>query len=109
MKIGIISDTHDNLHAIARAVEVFNNEKCELVLHAGDYIAPFTIKPLSNLRSKLIGVFGNNDGDKILLLQRFKEKGFELYPSPYELEFNGKKILLTHFPDMLDIVAKSNE
>lgn len=32
MKLGIISDTHDNMPKIARAVELFNEEKVDLVL-----------------------------------------------------------------------------
>ena len=34
MKLGIISDTHDNMPVIAKAVELFNDEKVDLVIHA---------------------------------------------------------------------------
>jgi putative phosphoesterase len=36
--IGIISDTHDNLPAIKRAVDLFNEKNVDLVLHAGDFV-----------------------------------------------------------------------
>ena len=73
MRIGIISDTHDNLPLIEKAVKKLNEENVALVLHAGDYVAPFVIPKFNALNAKLIGVFGNNDGDHELLKQRFSE------------------------------------
>ena len=73
MLIGVISDTHDNLPMIEKAVKRLNEEKVELVLHAGDYVAPFVIPKFKALNCKLIGVFGNNDGDHELLRKRFSE------------------------------------
>jgi len=73
MLIGLISDTHDNLPMIERAVSRLNLEKVALVLHAGDYVAPFVIQKFKALNCKLIGVFGNNDGDHELLRKRFSE------------------------------------
>lgn len=64
MKIGIISDSYDNLAQIAKAVRFFNKAKVELVLHAGDFIAPFTNRGFKELNSELIGVFGNMDAEK---------------------------------------------
>ena len=78
MKIGIIADTHDNLPQIKKAVEIFNREKIELVLHAGDFVSPFTFLEFKNLNCSLKGVFGNNDGDKLYLQEKFKGIG-ELY------------------------------
>jgi len=91
MKIGIISDTHDNLLQIKKAVDIFNQEKVDLVLHAGDFVSPFTALEFKNLNCSLKGVFGNNDGDKILLRKMFKRIG-ALYPVPYKR--NRNKILL---------------
>ncbi len=73
MLIGAISDTHDNLPNIEKAVKFFNDQKVNLVLHAGDYVAGFVIPKLKMLNCQLIGVFGNNDGDHELLKKRFSE------------------------------------
>jgi uncharacterized protein len=73
MLIGAISDTHDNLPFIERAVKYLNDQKVGLVLHAGDYVSPFVIQKFKPLNCKLIGVFGNNDGDHELLKKRFSE------------------------------------
>ncbi|QYZ79740.1 metallophosphoesterase [Methanofollis formosanus] len=64
MRIGIMADTHDCLPLVERAVEVLNREGVGLVLHTGDYVAPFTMKALERLEAPVIGVFGNNDGDR---------------------------------------------
>ncbi|MDR0373877.1 MAG: metallophosphoesterase [Nitrososphaerota archaeon] len=73
MLIGAISDSHDNLPLIERAVQTLNSQNIAFVLHAGDYIAPFTIAKFKMLNCPLIGVFGNNDGDHELLKKRFSE------------------------------------
>jgi len=73
MLIGAISDTHDNLPQVENAVKYLNSQKVGLVLHAGDYVAGFVIPKFKQLNCKLIGVFGNNDGDHELLKKRFGE------------------------------------
>lgn len=108
MKIGIISDTHDNLDAIEKAVSIFNENKVELVIHAGDFIAPFTARPFEKLNSKLVGIFGNNDGEKFGLKNNFKQIG-EIHNDPYIFSRSGKKILLTHHPEIVNPIAKSYE
>ncbi|MCL2686307.1 MAG: metallophosphoesterase [Candidatus Bathyarchaeota archaeon] len=73
MLIGIVSDSHDNILRIGQAVQMFNSQSVALVLHAGDYVAPFTIAEFKRLNCPLIGVLGNNDGDHELLEKRFSE------------------------------------
>lgn len=70
---GLIADTHDCMPMLERAVDKFNEENIRLVLHSGDFVAPFTIIKLRDLKAKFIGVFGNNDGDRELLKNRFDE------------------------------------
>ena len=108
MKLGIIADSHENMPLIAKAVELFNNEKVGLVLHAGDFISPITAKEFKSLKAKLIGVFGNNDGDKLLLQRQFQDIG-ELYEDYHELEIEGRNIVLMHQPKFLDTLIASNK
>ncbi|MEM2130603.1 MAG: metallophosphoesterase family protein, partial [Candidatus Bathyarchaeia archaeon] len=75
MKIGLVSDTHDRLPFIDRAVRKLNDEGVDLVLHAGDYSAPFAALRFSSLKSQMIGVFGNNDAEKELLQKNFEKIG----------------------------------
>jgi len=96
MIVGIISDTHDNLPLLDKAVKRLNEEKVKLVLHAGDYVAPFVVSHFKPLNAKLIGVFGNNDGDKELLKKRFTEIGAEIRGKFAEVRVDGLRIALLH-------------
>jgi len=105
-KIGLIADSHENMPMIAKAVELFNRERVERVLHAGDIISPITAKEFKKLKCPLIAVFGNNDGEKIFLREKFSAIG-EIHERRWEGEIGGRKILLIHAPDMLDALAAS--
>ena len=75
MKIGIISDSHDNIWKLEKALETL--QSTDVVLHCGDLIAPFIIKRLkAGLGDRPVHVvWGNNDGDKRLLTQFAQEAG----------------------------------
>ena len=84
--IGIMSDSHDNLDAIRKAIKIFNNRDLDLVIHAGDLISPFTASEFQKLDSELVAIYGNNDGEReglknaykeICLLEDFKEISVE--------------------------------
>ncbi len=108
MLIGIISDTHDNLPLVEKAVKRLNAENVELVLHAGDYTSPFTIPKFKTLNCRLIGVFGNNDGDHELLKKRFSEtKNCEIRGRFANVDAAGFKIALLHGdePELLDALV----
>ena len=98
MLIGLMADTHDRLPLVEEAVKALNERGVELVLHAGDFIAPFVIPRLARLEAKVIGVFGNNDGDKMLLLKRASETGgkVELRGLFAEIQAGGLRIALLH-------------
>ena len=96
MKVGIIADTHDCLPLLDKAVERLNEERAELVLHAGDYVAPFVVPHFRSLKAHLIGVFGNNDGDKEVLKKRFTELGAEIRGEFAEVMIDGLRIALLH-------------
>jgi putative phosphoesterase len=78
LKIGIISDTHDDVENVQSAIEIFNTEKVTHVIHAGDYIFPGIVLEFKKLDAKLIGVLGNNDGERVHLLKNFLAIGGEL-------------------------------
>jgi putative phosphoesterase len=106
VKIGVITDSHENMPVIAKAVDLFNREGVEIVLHAGDIISPITAKEFKSLKARMIAVFGNNDGERFLLRERFGPFG-EIHERKWEGEIGGKKVLLIHEPDMLDALVKS--
>ena len=94
MVIGILADSHDNLPKLQKAVALFNKKNVCLVLHAGDYIAPFSVGMLEkHLRCEYRGVYGNNDGERDGL--RAASKG-KISTETLALEKCGKKIFLVH-------------
>ena len=92
MKIGVMSDSHDNLPRIRQAVARFAQAGCERLLHAGDIVAPFAAKEMARFEGRVSGVFGNNDGEREGLLKAWPE----LSPAPRRLEIAGRRIVLVH-------------
>ncbi len=111
MKIGIMSDSHDNMVNVRKAVEIFNEEGVEAVLHAGDIIAPFVTRELKALRCPVTAVFGNNDGELFHLRENFEviNRVGKIHEPPVELELAGRKIYLTHWPHQIEMIAKSGD
>jgi putative phosphoesterase len=108
MRIGLLSDTHDNLPMVEKAVARLNGLSPDLVLHAGDFVAPFVIPRLAALSCPCIGVFGNNDGDRALLAARARESGnVEIRGCFTVRQAGGRSIALLHGtePDALGEVA----
>ena len=106
MKIGVLSDSHDNVPMIDKAVELFNDEGVALVIHAGDFIAPFAVEAMRELKCRVVGVFGNNDGERIAIAKRFEAIG-EIYPNLAIAEIGGRTIAATHYPELAEPIAKS--
>ncbi|MEK6653475.1 MAG: metallophosphoesterase [Nitrospirota bacterium] len=104
MLLGIIADTHDNLPMTKKAVELFKDRKVDYMIHAGDFTSPFTLKLFSELKCRYAGVFGNNDGDKLLLQER---SGGSIKNQPLMLTLDGKKIVVVHEHHTVDALADS--
>ena len=104
MKIGVIADSHDNVPRIREAVERFRGAGVELLLHAGDVVAPFALKAHLALEVPFTGVFGNNDGDRLLLWRASEGR---MHPAPHALEAGGTRILLLHEPEAAEAAARS--
>lgn len=99
MKIGIISDTHDDVENVQSAIEIFNTEKVTHVIHAGDYIFPGIVLEFKKLDAKLIGVLGNNDGERVHLLKNFLAIGGELKGELGEVVLDGVLFGIYHGTD----------
>lgn len=104
MLIGIISDTHDDMYAIKKAVDILNAEQVSQVIHAGDITSPFTFEVFKELHHGFSGIFGNNDGDKLLLNE--KSNG-SIYNQPLIKTISNRKTVVVHEPDMVDALSDS--
>ncbi|MCI4625770.1 MAG: metallophosphoesterase [Candidatus Magnetoovum sp. WYHC-5] len=106
MLVGILSDTHDNLSNLRKAVDVFNNMSVSLVLHAGDFTSGFTFRVLKDLQADFKGIFGNNDGDVYFLTKMSQNR---IFKQPYEFVVDSKKGLMIHEHFLVDSLAASGQ
>jgi putative phosphoesterase len=107
MKIGLISDTHDDIENVRKAIKIFKEKNVDLVIHLGDYVSPPTLKLFKGL--KLIGIFGNNDGFKFGLINTFNEIGAEIKGDFAKLNIDGLSIALYHgdFREISEALARN--
>ena len=92
MKIGIVSDTHDNLEQARRAADFFESQ-VEKVIHCGDMIAPFTAE-IFDRDFDFYAVRGNNDGE--WNLNSTIEEFGDFHNNIMELEIKGLVIAVYH-------------
>jgi len=109
MRIGAMSDTHDRLDAVDRAIDFFNQHDVADVLHAGDLVSPFVVPKFSRLKAKLHYVWGNNEGDREFARVKFGEIGVVPLGDFAALELGGKKMALLHGTqeNIVDAVVRS--
>lgn len=106
MRVGVIADTHDRLPVIAEFARRFRAAGVDLVLHAGDYCAPWALGPFNDESLPLAGVFGRTDGDhEGLRAEAGRGVGTEIYEAPHSMELAGRRILLVH--DLADAGDRS--
>jgi len=96
VKIGVLSDSHDRVEAIEMAVTKFNEKNVKDVFHAGDIISPFTISYFRPLNAKLHIVWGNNDGDKLLLKERLNDINAIIYGYFMDVQLEDRRIAMIH-------------
>ena len=93
MRIGIISDTHDNVYAVLEIIEKLKEIKPDLLIHLGDIISPATADMFKDF--KTVFIRGNNDGD-INQLEGIAMKNKQLFVNEFETNIDGKKLLAMH-------------
>ncbi len=107
--LGVLSDTHDNVAVIRRALDIFRDAGVETLLHAGDIVSLATLELF--LGFELYFVRGNNDPALSLLQQKAEELKFHPPDKFLQLELHGKRIFLTHGDDVFlfrEVTAAGN-
>ena len=98
MRIGIVSDTHNNLRNVARIVELFNAAGVERIIHTGDITQAKTLEVFRHLDAPMYGVFGNNDQERDALVAAIARNGFVFQDPPFELTWHERRIIVVHDP-----------
>jgi len=109
MKIGVVSDTHNNLKNIEIIINLFNEIKVPIVIHTGDISNANTLEQFSKLNSKLIGVYGNNDRNELGLEEVAQKNKFQFQDPPRKLSLLDKEIVIFHEPDKIDQFLSENK
>jgi putative phosphoesterase len=99
MRIGVISDTHDNTRNVARIVEVLREARVERVIHTGDITRADTLRVLAGVEVPIFGVYGNNDVERDQLRRAASDIGMQLVEPPLELHWAGRRITVVHDRD----------
>ena len=108
MKIGVVSDTHNNLKNIEIIINLFNDIKVPIVIHTGDISNANTLEKFSKLNSELIGVYGNNDRNEPGLEEVAQKYNFQFQEPPRRLSLLDREIVIFHEPDNIDKFLSEN-
>jgi len=105
MQIGIISDIHDNLAMLRKALQ--HCQDCEALICCGDLCSPFIAKELGLGFAKPIHiVFGNNDGDRFrLVANAARYPQLQFHGEYVELELGGRAFSVNHFDNIGRAIA----
>jgi uncharacterized protein len=105
MQIAVVSDIHDNIWALADVLPRLAG--CDVLLCLGDLCSPFTLTAIGEgFRGPVHIVWGNNDGDKLLMSQNAaKLPNIALQGEFAELQLGGRSVAITHYPHIANALA----
>ncbi len=110
MLIAIMSDSHDAIPHLRRAVEMANERGAKYLLHCGDLISPFMALELGKFQGEVHLIQGNNPGDIWLLAkqcQKFPQ--IHLHGQFTFEELDGFRVALVHFPELAEGLAATGK
>ncbi len=100
MRIAVMSDTHDNIENVERAVAGINALGVASLLHCGDLCSPFVVERLAGFAGPVHVVFGNNEGDRYAIGGASKKfPNITLHGEFGFVETENGEIALTHRPE----------
>jgi putative phosphoesterase len=107
MKIAILSDSHDALARVSKALQLARQHGAEMVLHCGDITAPTVVHLFDGWPAHF--VFGNCDWERKALAEAMAEVGATLHPNFGHVEVGGKNLafLQGHEPGLMDDLLHS--
>jgi putative phosphoesterase len=108
-KIAIISDIHDNIWNLEKALDQINASGAETLLCCGDFCAPFIITQIAEaFKGPIHAIFGNNDADgRLLQVMASQHEHFTLHGIYCELQIGGRDVAMIHYPEPARRIAQS--
>ncbi len=111
MKIAILSDIHDNVWNLSKALAISELQKTDTMLFCGDLCAPFIIKMMGQAYTKPIHtVLGNNDGDLAAINSNAKNfSNIQIHGEYFRGELGGRSFCMNHYPDKARSIAEQGQ
>lgn len=109
MKVIIISDSHGNIVRLKHVLGFAQEAKMGAIIHCGDWDNPQAVQVFADTEGiPVYGVLGNADIDP-KMLKTMDETGIIFEPDFLEVEMDGQKIGVCHFPTGLTDALNSQE
>lgn len=111
MLIAILSDSHDHIPNLHRAVLAANREGAEMLIHCGDLISPFMLPRLHAFNGPVHLIYGNNAGDQHIISSRCETMFANIshHGLQGEVEIAGMRICFIHYPDTARALALTGD
>lgn len=110
MRVGIISDIHENFHNLVLALQKMEEESVEQILCLGDLMNAGIAKILVHHSVPTFMIWGNNDGEKVDIVKASLREGSNLKVSLNTYDFlavGGRNIFISHYDDLARPMAAS--
>lgn len=111
MKIGIVSDSHDNIPLLCAAVADAKQRGAKAILHCGDIVAPSTLQKLQTYELPVHAIHGNNTGDLYTLskISHAPDSIIHYYGQDATFTLENKRIFLVHYPHYAQAMAVTGD
>ena len=110
MKIAVLSDVHDNIWNLQKALKRVKKEKCKAILFCGDYCFSFVVELIAKLKLPTYAVFGNIDGAHYEITKLVENMPYYYQSKEMaEIELDGKRIAICHHPKFAHGLAATGE
>lgn len=108
MKIAVISDIHDNLWNLTKAIRSVAG--FDVLICCGDLCSPFVIDELAKFPRDVHVVFGNNDADLFRITSKAaKTQNVQAHGELFTAVFDGQRFAVNHFDYLAKPMAKSGD
>ncbi|MGO9231661.1 MAG: YfcE family phosphodiesterase [Bryobacteraceae bacterium] len=109
MRLAILSDIHDNVWKLDRALDLARG--ADAMICCGDLCSPFIVHQLGRgFAAPIHIVFGNNDGDRHRIgANAAQHPQIKIHGEMLRGEFAGKRIVANHYDFIARAIAASGE
>jgi putative phosphoesterase len=110
MLAAVLSDTHDHIMNVRGVLALARERGAALLIHCGDIVAPFMLRELAAFPGPVHLVFGNNDGDPLLLSRTAAAlPNVTLHGLLGVVDVDGARVAFTHTGELARPLAASGQ